>query len=214
MPDEQAQEPVLEIGETERGSGAASTFFVLTIIIAVLFVGFLIFWHYRLVSLNSNKQAAFAALQEQLNDKTNKEAKDQADSVTSAVQILSTAAKSKYLFRAFIDQLDSKITNDTKLNSLSIDNVGKVSLDGESASYRSVADLALALSTFDKLANVSISNLSQTASGSASGKTAAAGKVTFSISATIKDWKVQTTAEQASSSTSAAGEAIPTVGGL
>jgi len=208
MPDEQqAQEPILEVGEPNKGGGAARTLLILTIIVTLFFVSFLIIWHYRLLSVANNKRAAFSALQEQLNDPANKKIEDKANSVSSSVLVLSGASKSKYLFRAFIDQLDTKITNDTKLNSLSIDNSGKVSLDGESASYRSVADLAVALQTSDKLKNVTISGLSQSGSGAG----ASAGTVTFSISATIKDWKIQTPETQ--ESPSATGE-VPTVGGL
>lgn len=208
MPDE--QEAVLEIGEKEKGGGAAGVFFVFSIIVTVLFVGFLVFWHYRLASVAKNKQAAYSALQDQINDKSNKQIKDRADSVTSAIQILSTAAKSKYLFRAFIDQLNSKITNDTKLNSLSIDDAGKVSLDGESASYRSVADLAVALSSSDKLTNVEVSNLSQSATETtAKSVSQNTSKVTFSISATIKDWKANKQASGSESST----DIVPAIGG-
>lgn len=218
MPDEQAQEPILEMGGAEKGGGAAAAFLVLTIIISLLFVGFLVVWHYRLLSVTNNKKAAFSALQEQLNDKSNKQVEDRAGSVTSAMQILSGAVKSKYLFRAFIDQLNSKITNDTKLNSLSIDSSGKVSLDGESASYRSVADLAVALSTSEKLTDVTISNLSQSvaespAATSGSASRQATSKVTFSISAKIKDWKTSTGEDQGTLSPT--GEAVvPAVGGL
>lgn len=216
MPDEQAQEPILEIGAMEKGGGAASAFFVLTFVITLLFVGFLIVWHYHLSSVANNKKAAFSALQEQLNDKSNKQIKDRANSATMAIQILSNASKSRYLFRAFIDQLDSKITNDTKLNSLSIDSAGKVSLDGESASYRSVADLAVALSTSDKLTDVVVSNLSQSSglSTTTSGNSQTASPVTFSISAKIKDWKVSAEENQAIGTLPSTSDVVPAVGGL
>jgi len=209
MPDEQqAQEPILEMGEPDKGGGAARTLLILTIIATILFVGFLVIWHYRLLSVASNENAAFSALQEQLNNPANKKIEDKANSVSSSVLVLSNASKSKYLFRAFIDQLDTKITNDTKLNSLSIDNSGKVSLDGESASYRSVADLAVALQTSDKLKDVTISGLSQSSANESGNKQ---NLVTFSISAMIKDWKIQTPETQ--ELPSATGE-VPTVGGL
>ncbi len=214
MPDEdqRANEPILEVGISEGGNKGASVLLVVSIIVTVLFTGFLVFWSYRLNSIAKDRAAALLSLQEELKSKQNTEIENKAASISSAVSILSTASKSKYLFRVFIDDLTKKITNDTKLNSLSIDDSGKVSIDGESASYRSVADLTVALQTSEKLKDISITGLSQSSSND---NEKSQGKVIFSISAKILDWKLAIAEAQTGASATEAsdGVTIPAIGG-
>jgi len=185
MPDEgqkpAGSEPFLEVGTSESG-GKNSAIFVITIILAILFSGFLLFDKYYTNSQAADRSKTLANLLAEINSKKNQEIESKAENVTSSLSILSTAKGSKYLFRAFIDELTAKITNDSKLNNLSIDSEGRVTMDGQSGSYRSVADLALALESSKKLKNVSISGMSQ---AEENGEIV----VTFSMSAEISDWK-------------------------
>jgi len=203
MPDEEVHkegtEPFLEINTPQGGSRTAGMVFILTIISVILIVGFLVFYKYHTDSQATDKEQALQNLQTELNSKKNKKIEDQAAQVNSTVQILSTASKSKYLFKAFIDELVKKITNDTKLNNLSIDSSGKVTMDGQSGSYRSVADLALALKSGSKLKNIQITGLTQSTENGAA-------VVSFSMIADISDWKSASTTEtQAPSATTTPG---------
>jgi hypothetical protein len=188
MPDDQdhrpqTPEPFLEINTSEGGSGGKSSiFFVLTIILVIVFTGFLVFYKYQTDSQAKDKLSAFENLQSEISSKKNSVIENKANQLNSAAKIISTASRSKYLFKALMDEISKKITNDSKLDNLTIDNVGNVTMDGKSGSYRSVADLAVALKSSKKLSDIQISGLSMS---SDSGK----NTVTFSISAKIKDWK-------------------------
>jgi len=189
MPEEmrhsaQAEEPFLEINTSEEeGGGTPTLVFVVTIILLVLVTGFFVFYKTRTDSQVKDKQQALNGVLDQLNSTSNKTIETKADNLNSAVQIISTASKTKYSFKGFVDELTKKITNDTKLNSVAVTDTGVVTFDGISGSFRSVADLALALKSSPKLTNVEIIGLTRsTNSGEA--------QVAFSMSAEIKDWKV------------------------
>jgi len=96
---------------------------------------------------------------------------------------LRTEMKSKFLFKSFIGELKAKTTNDVKLNNLSIDSEGRLGIDGESATYKSVAELAISLKSSEKLSNVEIKSLSK------SSTTEGGSYISFSITADLSDWK-------------------------
>lgn len=187
MPDEMGNvarpnEPLLEINtEGEGGDGASTIVFILTIVLLLLVNGFFIYYKFSLDSSVSDKTQALGNVVDQLHSSNNKKIESKADSVNSAVKIMTTASKTKYSFKTFMDELTKKITNDTKLNSLAVSESGLVSVDGQSKSYRSVADLALALKSSPKLTAIEISGLTQGTE---------ANLINFSLTAQIKDWKV------------------------
>lgn len=187
MPDEvrnpTSEEPFLEIDTPGEHSGFYALSYILVIILSVVACGFLIYYKFHTDSQAADKLSTLDTFVATLQSKNNSETEKKVNDINSAVRILSTEKKSKYLFKIFIDELKTKITNDTKLNNLSIDNQGAVVMDGESGSYRSVADLALALETSKELANVEIVALSLS-SGEES------NLVNFSISASLVNWKV------------------------
>lgn len=190
MPEEirrsaQAEEPFLEINTSEdQGGGTSTLVFITTIILVVLTTGFFVFYKYRTDSQVKDKQQALNNVLDQLNSSENKTLETKVDNLNSAVKIITTASKTKYSFKGFIDELTKKITNDTKLNSVSITDAGVVAFDGSSATFRSVADLALALKSSSKLKNVEIAGLTRSPEAGVS-------QVSFSMTAQIKDWKVE-----------------------
>jgi len=188
MPDDQehraqASEPFLEINTPDSdGGGKSSIIFILIIILVFLITGFLVFYSYQTASQAEDKLAAFENLQSEISSKKNSQIESKATQLNSAAKIITSASKSKYLFKIFMDELSKKITTDTDLENLNIDASGNVTFDGKSSSYRSVADLGVALKSWDKLSDIQISGLSM---ASEDGK----NSVTFSITAKIKDWK-------------------------
>lgn len=192
-----AQEPFLEINTSEQEGGGTSTLvFIVTIILLVLTTGFFVFYKTRTDSQSKDKQQALNSVLDQLHSTDNKAIETKAANLNSAVQIISTASKTKYSFKGFIDELTKKITNDTKLNSVSITDVGVVTFDGISGSFRSVADLALALESSSKLKNVEIIGLTRSSEEGAT-------QVAFSMSAEIKDWKIESASDSTDSTTPA-----------
>lgn len=193
MPDEVRnaghEEPFLEIDTPGERSGSYTLSYILVIIVSVVVCGFLVYYKFHTDSLAADKSSSLDSFISTLESKNNSETEKKVNDINSAVRILSTEKKSKYLFKIFIDELKTKITNDIKLNNLSIDNQGTVVMDGESKSYRSVADLALALESSSKLSNIEITGLSlSTDEGN--------NQVNFSISANLVDWNSSSSAEE------------------
>ncbi len=205
MPDEiehsaQPDEPFLEINtDNEEGGGKPTLIFVITIVLIILLCGFFVFYKYRTDAQVTDKQQSLNNVLDQLHSSDNKSIETKADNVNSVIKIITSASKSKYSFNGFITELSKKITNDTKLNSLSISDIGLVSMDGSSSSYRSVADLAVALGSSTKLENVQITSLTR-------GSTPGNNQVNFSMTAQIKDWK-------STSSSGNSSDLTPSVGG-
>ena len=198
MPDEmesaaRPNEPLLEINtEGDGGGGTSTVIFVLTIILLLLTNGFFVYYKFRLDSNVTDKTQALRTATDQLHSSNNKKIEAKADGVNSAIKIMTSASKTKYSFKTFMDELTKKITNDTKLNSMAISESGLVTVDGQSKSYRSVADLAVALKSSPKLSTVEISGLTQ---GSG------VNLINFSLTAQIKDWKAATSAAATDSGT-------------
>lgn len=193
MPDEVRnaghEEPFLEIDTPGERSGSYTLSYILVIIVSVVVCGFLVYYKFHTDSLAADKSSSLDSFISTLESKNNSETEKKVNDINSAIRILSTEKKSKYLFKIFIDELKKKITNDIKLNNLSIDSRGIVVMDGESKGYRSVADLALALGSSSKLDNIEITGLSLSTDGESS-------QVNFSISANLVDWGSSSSAEE------------------
>jgi hypothetical protein len=193
MPDEVRnaghEEPFLEIDTPGERSGSYTLSYILVIIVSVVVCGFLVYYKFHTDSLAADKSSSLDSFISTLESKNNSETEKKVNDINSAIRILSTEKKSKYLFKIFIDELKKKITNDIKLNNLSIDSQGIVVMDGESNGYRSVADLALALESSSKLDNIEITGLSLSTDGESS-------QVNFSISANLVDWGSSSSAEE------------------
>jgi len=102
-----------------------------------------------------------------------------------SVEQLKIAYTEKYDFSAFTAELYKKITNDVTLESLAITADGSVSMSGNTKSYRSVADLMVALKSWDNLQDIELLS-------SAINETEDGGVITvFSLSAKIDKTKQQ-----------------------
>jgi len=177
-----SEEPFLEINTHEDEGGSSTLIFIFSIIIIIIVSGFFVYYKYRTQSQALDRQQALESTLNQLNSNNNEAVEETARNINQATTILSTAARSKFLFDAFITDLAHKITNDSKLNSLAISETGDLTIDGVGGSYRSVADLAISLQSSPKLDNIQIAGLSESTDGGTS-------QVTFSMTGKIKDWK-------------------------
>ena len=188
MPDEvkktDHEESFLDIDTPDERSGSFVLSYVLVIIVSVIACGFLIYYKFHTDSLAADKSATLQSLITTLESKNNAETEKKVNNINSAIKILSAEKKTKFLFKIFIDELKTKITNDVKLNNLSIDNQGVAVLDGESNNYRSVADLATSLESSSGITDVEINSLSLSPDDSEA-------RVIFSITADLKDWGSQ-----------------------
>lgn len=183
MPDQMLgnSEPVLEVQSTDSKNVTATILLWAAMIFAIAATGFLVFYKYYTDSQIKDKQANLTSLTDQIKSSKNATIVAKASDVNSAVTVLSKAQNSKFLFKTFMDELITKITNDVQLKNLSIDQTGKIVMDGQAGSYRSVADLATALSSSNNLKNVQITSVSESSQDN---------KIvtSFSMTAEIQGW--------------------------
>jgi len=159
---------------------------------ALSIVATLFFWWMNsnlsasLVEKNNEKDAIFQQISSQ--GDTEKKAND----FKSAVSQLKAAYSDKFSISTFNSDFNKKITNDVKLTNLAVTADGSLSISGTTKSYRFVADLMMALKSWDTLSNV---ELMSAVTDVSEGTTA----TSFSISAKIDKTKQKAAQNSASS---------------
>lgn len=83
-----------------------------------------------------------------------------AQDFAASVSALSAAAKERYSMTEFLSNISGKLTKDVTINNLSVSSEGTVSITGTTKSYRSIADFAVALKSWDKLTEVDLKSFS------------------------------------------------------
>ena len=121
-----------------------------------------------------------------------------ASSFKSAVSALSAAAEERYSMDQFLKTFYTKITNDATVTSISVTQDGSLNITGQTKSYRSVAELLVALSSWKVLKEIDLTSVSM-----ATGDQAANG-ASFSISAKV-DKTAGSTVESTSDNLSSGG---------
>lgn len=126
---------------------------------------------------------------------------NKASDFKSAVTALSSAKKARYSSVSFLNEFYKKVTNDIKISNISVSDTSVLSISGTTSTYRNVADLMLALKSWNVLSSVELLSISSQVDEESNEIT-----TTFSISAKIDKTKdlVEATNTTASSATSAA----------
>lgn len=171
-------------------------------IIATLF-----FWW-----INKNESDALAdktsekdSLTQQITSPGSMDIEQKAQDFKSSVAQLKKAYADKYSYTQFLSDFNKKITNDAKLSNIAITSDGVLNINGTTKSYRSVADLMVALKSWDTLNSVELLSVAN--------NTTEGGKVEtiFAISAKIDKEKQKTAAAVAAAA--AAASTTTTEGG-
>lgn len=136
-----------------------------------------------LVEKVADKDSIVAQISSPTYSKVEKEAADFKESVNQ----LKTAYKDKYTYSKFLPELYKHITKDVVLSNISISNDGTISISGKTKTYRSVADLVVALKSWDVLAQVDLLSTANTETEKGNIET------TFSISMKLDKTKSLTT---------------------
>jgi Tfp pilus assembly protein PilN len=140
-----------------------------------------------------DKEAEKSSVVAEITSPTYADVEKRATGFKSAVSALTAAAKERYSMDVFLKTLYTKITNDSTITSISITQDGTINITGQTKSYRSVAELMVALDSWNALNKVDLTSVSMgTGDQSSSG-------ATFSISAEINK-KVDLTGTSATTS--------------
>jgi len=146
----------------------------------------------------ADKKAEKDSLIQQISSPGSIEIENKALDFKSSVSQLKRAYAEKYSYSQFLTGLNTKLTNDVKLNNIAVTD-GTLNLTGTTTSYRSVADLMMALKSWDTLENIELLSVANNLSDN---KT----ETVFAISAKLnKDKQKTASVTAASSGSSAAG---------
>ena len=143
----------------------------------------------------AEKQDEKSSIMSQIQSPSNVATEKKANDLLSTVQSLKEAKEAKFPMSQFLISLYTKVTNDAVIKSIAVTADGKLSLAGTTKSYRTIADLSLALKSWDNLTDVDIT------SASVDKKDNGAMEANFSITATIDKNKVLGKTTTASTST-------------
>lgn len=91
---------------------------------------------------------------------TNIDVEKKAANFKSAVSALKAAKAEKFNNSKFLKDLSTKITTDVSIESMTLAEDGTLNLNGKTTSYRSVADLMLALKSWTSLSGVDLNSVS------------------------------------------------------
>lgn len=132
----------------------------LVAVCAVLIVIF--FWWLNRDTENSllAKQKEKSSIIAEITSPGNIDIEKRAANFKSAVSALKEAEKEKFDMSKFMTDFYTKITNDVVVTSITVGGDGTVNLNGKTGSYRSVADLAMALKSWSALSAVDIGSVS------------------------------------------------------
>lgn len=160
--------------------------------------------------LLEDRKSEKEAIVQQLNSPNNKDIEQRANAFKDSVTELKKAYGAKYSYGTFINSLYTKLTKDVKINNFSIGADETVTINGTTSSYRAVADLAVALKSWENLSSVELLSTSN------SGEEGKAIETVFSISAKINKAKESKTASSSAavntSSSTSTGQ-VSTEGG-
>jgi Tfp pilus assembly protein PilN len=124
----------------------------------------------------------------QINSPSYVDVETKANEFKASVNALSDAKKNSFSMSTFLKDLYTKVTSDVVLTSIAVSNDGTLSLSGSTDTYRSVADLMMALKSWDTLESVDMSSVSNK-------KDEKTGKIVTSFAVSAKIVKSNTTAK-------------------
>lgn len=151
-------------------------------------------------SLNQKKSEKNAIIAE-ITSPTYKDVEQNASDFKAAVDQLKTASASRYLISSFLTGFYQKITNDIQISSLAVSDNSTIAFSGKTGSYRSVADLMVALKTWPVLTNIILGTVSENVDDG--------GKVSVDFSMTANIDKTQQLAGTTSGANDSQTEVTP-----
>lgn len=108
----------------------------------------------------SEKESEKTQIITEITNKNNTELERKAQGFKSSVMALKKAKAEKFNMSKFASDLNTRITNDVILTSLSVGADGSLSLSGETATYRFTGDLMMALKSWDVISEVDLKSVS------------------------------------------------------
>lgn len=150
-------------------------------VLSVLFLVYLLVAKSGLASTISDMEAEKSDITSQLESPSYADTESQVMAASEAIDTLSQVKDKEISKKALLDEIYAHITNDAKIVSVAISSDGNIAIDGATGSYRSVADLMLALKSYERISDLKLASVAVSDEEGVSNKE----KVTFSISGQI-----------------------------
>ena len=200
MPDEtpgfNEKNDMMEFAD-KKETDFSSVFVWIGFVLALLFLGYIVFANMSLTKEITQKQNEKAEADATLNLPENLKVESDVLGVQNVISTLSSVTTGQDTKSESLEKLYGYITKDVKISALSLTADGTVGLDGSTATYRDVSDLMLSLKSYKKVSDLSL----KSASLSNIVGVAANVRVAFSLSFKLNMTKDAATASPTSTST-------------
>lgn len=193
--DNQSGKEIVEFADRKE-TDFSSLIVWLSFVVAVLFLGFIWFSNASLKTTISEKQSEKNSADATLALAENQKVINDVTGLKNVISILSQVSTQQESKKKVLDNLYLYFTKDVHISTIALTSDGTASLDGTTASYRTVADFMLALKSYDKVSNLQLKSVSMSTAEDAPPNE----KVTFSVSFKLDTTKEVTTASSTSSS--------------
>jgi Tfp pilus assembly protein PilN len=170
--------------------------------LAVLFMVYLLVAKSGLSSTIADLETQRTDIQSQLESPSYVDTEKQILAASSAVNTLTEIKDKEISKKTLLDEIYSHITNDVKITSIAVGSDGSLAVDGATGSYRSVADLIMALKSYERVSDLKLASVAVSDEEGISAKE----KVVFTITAKIDLTKEITSDTGVDSSPEALGD--------
>lgn len=159
MPNKSPKDDMIEFSDHPSFNFGSALIWLSTICAVLITVFF--WWQSRNVAeAVVSKQTEKSSIIADITSPGNVEVEKKAANFKAAVNALKEAKSEKYSNSQFLKDMGTKVTTDVSIESMTLSVDGVVNLNGKTGTYRSVADLMLALKSWDSLSGVDLSSVS------------------------------------------------------
>ncbi|OGD63149.1 hypothetical protein A2215_01665 [Candidatus Berkelbacteria bacterium RIFOXYA2_FULL_43_10] len=149
--------------------------------LSVLFLVYLLVAKSGLSSTILDLETEKSEITSQLASPSYADTESQVMAASEAINTLAEVKDREISKKILLDEIYAHITNDVKIASIAVSSDGSIAIDGATGSYRSVADLMLALKSNERISDLKLASVAISDEEGVSSKE----KVTFSISGRI-----------------------------
>ncbi|MFA5927229.1 MAG: PilN domain-containing protein [Patescibacteria group bacterium] len=178
-----------EMGEiikfSDKESFDYSTIIIVFAVVISVVVTFMFWWTNRnLASAVISKQDEKDTIIQEITSPTYSQVEKRAADFKDAVTMLKDAASKRYAVNEFLPEFFKYITNDVQVSNLSFNSDNNITITGSTKSYRSIAELMMALQSWQVLSGVKLQSF-----GVADDADETNPKASFVISASVDTTK-------------------------
>ncbi len=161
MNDKFPQGPTGALSVDRKNKGVISTYILwITFVLALVFTALLLFKSRSVQNEAMAKQESKDEIVSQLNSPSYLEIEKKANSFNEAFSIISAISEKSISKKELLGQLYGYFTKDVQIRNLALTKDGTVTVDGNTSSYRAVADFMTAVKSFNRVSEMTLGSVS------------------------------------------------------